>query len=316
MSNISTDFSTWSTTPTSNQPDSGDTATVQSDLQRIQAAMRIIFPSVNGAVLPTHTELNFVDGVTSAIQTQLNAKAGLVSPSFTTPILGTPTSGTLTNCTGLPLTTGITGTLADDNGGTGQSTYATGDILFASGVNTLAKRTIGTTGQVLTVTGGVPTWASPTTLTLGTAINTTSGTSHDFLSIPSWVKRITLMLDGVSTNGTSILQLQIGDSGGIENTGYSGQAWSASVSTGVVASGLYLETANAAANSLSGQVVFNKLNDNTWVASGITNIANASNVGFQCMTTKTLSATLDRIRLTTVNGTDTFDAGSINILWE
>lgn len=83
MSNISTDFSTWSTTPTSNQPDSGDTATVQSDLQRIQAAMRIIFPSVNGAVLPTHTELNFVDGVTSAIQTQLDSKATLAGGTFT-----------------------------------------------------------------------------------------------------------------------------------------------------------------------------------------------------------------------------------------
>jgi hypothetical protein len=191
MSNISTDFSTWSTTPASNQPDSGDAATIQSDLQRIQAALRIIFPSVNGAVLPTHTELNFVDGVTSAIQTQLNAKAGLVSPSFTTPILGTPTSGTLTNCTGLPLTTGVTGTLADDNGGTGQSTYTTGDMLFASGANTLAKRAIGTTGQVLTVAGGVPTWANTGIVktSLSSAYTASSGEllslAHGLGSVPS-----------------------------------------------------------------------------------------------------------------------------------
>jgi hypothetical protein len=82
MSNISTDFSTWSTTPASNQPDSGDAATIQSDLQRIQAALRIIMPNVNAALTPTHTELNYVDGVTSAIQTQLNAKVSTSGATF------------------------------------------------------------------------------------------------------------------------------------------------------------------------------------------------------------------------------------------
>lgn len=54
------------------------------------------------SVLPTGTELNFVDGVTSAIQTQLDLKAPLISPSFTTPALGTPASGVMTNVTGIP----------------------------------------------------------------------------------------------------------------------------------------------------------------------------------------------------------------------
>ena len=49
------------------------------------------------------------------------------------------------------------------NGGTGQSTWATGDLLYASGTNTLAKRTIGSTGDLLTVVGGVPAWQSPAT---------------------------------------------------------------------------------------------------------------------------------------------------------
>jgi hypothetical protein len=75
MANISTDFSTWSATPASNQPDSLDTASIQADLQALQAALKIIFPNIGGAITPTHTELNYVDGVTSAIQTQLNAKA-------------------------------------------------------------------------------------------------------------------------------------------------------------------------------------------------------------------------------------------------
>ena len=83
------------------------------------------------------------------------------TPTFVTPILGTPTSATLTNATGLPLSTGVTGTLSATNGGTAQSTYATGDTIYASASNTLAKLTVGTTGQVLTVAGGVPTWATP-----------------------------------------------------------------------------------------------------------------------------------------------------------
>lgn len=83
------------------------------------------------------------------------------SPAFTTPQLGTPSSGTLTNCIGLPLNTGVTGTLPAANGGTAQSSWTTGDLLYASATNTLSKRGIGSDGQVLTVSSGVPTWSTP-----------------------------------------------------------------------------------------------------------------------------------------------------------
>ena len=63
----------------------------------------------------------------------------------------------------ISLTTDVTGVLPAANGGTAQSTYATGDLVYASAINTLAKRAVGTSGQVLTVAGGVPTWANPVT---------------------------------------------------------------------------------------------------------------------------------------------------------
>ena len=153
----------------------------------------------------------------------------------------------------------------------------------------------------------------------GTAQNSTSGTSIDFTGIPSWVKRITVMFSQVSTNGTSIPQIQLGDSGGFETTGYlSGGAFittAAGVAATTATSGFIIYS-NSAGASLSGSIVLSLLGSNTWVAQGIilqaTSTANiAQNAG-----TKTLSDTLTQVRITTVNGTDTFDAGSINILYE
>ena len=74
--------------------------------------------------------------------------------------LGTPLTGTLTNCTGLPLTTGVTGTLGAANGGTGQTSYAVGDLLYASGATALSTLADVATGNAL-ISGGVgvaPAW--------------------------------------------------------------------------------------------------------------------------------------------------------------
>jgi hypothetical protein len=84
------------------------------------------------------------------------------SPTLTTPALGTPSAVVLTNATGLPLATGVTGTLPPTSGGTGLATYTTGDIPYANASNTLTKLPIGTNGQVLTITGGVPAWGAST----------------------------------------------------------------------------------------------------------------------------------------------------------
>jgi hypothetical protein len=152
-------------------------------------------------------------------------------------------------------------------------------------------------------------------LTQGTAVASTSGTSIDFTGIPSWAKRITVMLNGISTNGSSQLQIQVG-SGSFSTSGYSSQAWSAS-GGGVITSGLILTNAMGAAYIWQGCFVLNLVSSNTWVGTGMLSYtAGTSNGVSTGGATPNLSGALDRIRITTVNGTDTFDAGSINIMYE
>jgi len=142
-------------------------------------------------------------------------------------------------------------------------------------------------------------------ITSGTAVASTSGTSIDFTSIPSWVKRITVMFSGVSTNGTSNLQIQLGDSAivGANSCGIASQT-----------SGHLLSANVTAATTQSGMVIFANLSSNNWLAIQIS--ARSDGISTNTTTTKSLSDTLDRVRITTVNGTDTFDAGSVNIMYE
>jgi hypothetical protein len=147
-------------------------------------------------------------------------------------------------------------------------------------------------------------------ITSGTAVASTSGTSIDFTSIPSWVKRITVMFNGISTNGTSDLVVQLG-SGSVETTGYiSCCGYSASFSTST--SAFIAAIGVGASDILSGSVTITKLNGNSWTQTGIV----SSNVPRSSSGSKTTSGTLDRVRITTAGGTNTFDAGSVNILYE
>jgi hypothetical protein len=153
-------------------------------------------------------------------------------------------------------------------------------------------------------------------ITQGTAVASTSGTSIDFTSLPAWVKRITVNYVGVSTNGTSNFLVQLGDSGGVENTGYASACHGNGVTSSSTA-GFNIVNSVSAANSFSGSLVLTVQDAAlfTWCAMGI-GFRNDFAMPFSSSGTKSLSTTLDRVRITTVNGTDTFDAGSINILYE
>lgn len=141
----------------------------------------------------------------------------------------------------------------------------------------------------------------------------TSGTAIDFTGIPSGTKRITVMFSGVSTSGSSVIILQLGTSGGFETTGYTSTGWdgtNVSATTGIALSGTVAST-----NVRSGNFMLTAMGSNVWVGGGVIIRTDAATGNFSAGT-KTLAGVLDRVRITTVNGTDTFDAGSINILYE
>jgi hypothetical protein len=200
---------------------------------------------------------------------------------------------------------------------TAPSTNATVVGTYTSGAwQTSLVNSATAVGQIPFSTNGT-TFTPTAKIVSGTAVASTSGTSINFTDIPSWVKRITVMFNSVSTNGTSLFLIQLGDSGGIENTGYLSGAGSRAGETTNTA-GFVLNTTGAAAQGFSGINTIALVSANLWVSSGNLNRSGTGGDGFLYVSsgTKTVSDTLDRVRVTTVNGTDTFDAGSINILYE
>ena len=172
----------------------------------------------------------------------------------------------------------------------------------------------GSSGQVLSTNGsGTLSWAS--TLARATSV-TASGTSIDFTGIPSWVKRITVMFNNVSTTGTNNKLIQLIHSGGtVVSSGYR------SAAARINDTGL-LETASTAgflinsvlsADDHYGSYVFTNLSGNIWT--GVGSVTYDSGLITSCGGVS-IASTLTGIRITTTGGTDTFDTGSINILYE
>jgi hypothetical protein len=181
----------------------------------------------------------------------------------------------------------------------------------------IAGANYGTSGYVFTSDGSsaAPTW-SPKGAIIGTPVASTSGTSIDFTSIPAGVKMIAISLNEVSVSGTAGLLFQLGDSGGVENTGYISSAESGGTvgtqTTGFLSArgaGTYGDTV-----TYSGTIFLVLENSSafTWVESG-TVTTSTPHIG-NSAGRKSLSAELDRVRITTDNGTDTFDAGEVNIM--
>jgi hypothetical protein len=194
---------------------------------------------------------------------------------------------------------------------------SSGFIQTADTSGDLALQSNGTTQFNVTSTGAYG------QLKFSTAVTTTSGTSVDFTNIPSWAKRITVMFDGVSTNGTANYQIQLGTSGGFDIASY--VSWSGIINTASAANangsttGFIVSVINAVADAQTGSVQITNLTGNTWVSSGIIARDGAVDGVVMSAGSKTLSGALTQVRVissATGSPSGTFDAGTINILYE
>ena len=193
---------------------------------------------------------------------------------------------------------------------TGLLSSADSSVVTLTGTQTLTNKTL--TSPII---GGTPTGVG--VLTSGTVVASTSGTSIDFASLPSWIKRVTLMFQGVSTNGSSDYQIRIGTST-VTTSGYAAvnvSTASTSIGTNAYTTGFVFVVPGGASASHSGSVTLFNITGNSWVSNGFV-VATDTVRGNISAGSITLAGVLDIVRITTVNGTDTFDAGSINILYE
>jgi hypothetical protein len=211
-------------------------------------------------------------------------------------------------------------TLKTNNVQVGQSVTATNNftIYQPSSPDGTVRIGVGnsgaTTGDAVTIDS---TGIVKGTLAARTAVAATSGTSIDFSSIPSTTKRITVIFNGVSTNGTSKLIVRIGTGGTPTTSGYVGQSSIvySSVATTPETTGfpVFYDTATF---TITGSVVIQNIANNTWVMNGCG--SNAGGTAFTWISGGNLSlaGVLDFVRVTTVGGTNTFDAGTVNIFLE
>jgi hypothetical protein len=208
----------------------------------------------------------------------------------------------------------------------GQSATATQNFTLSvpsspDGTIKLARGNSGATTQdILSVNAsGAVTLTNGGTITLGALQSSTSGTAIDFTGIPSWVKQVKVVFNGVSTNGTSALRIRLGTSGGFATSGYLGSCLGNSttaVSNVSFSAGFDINDGAIAAATRFGIFTFICIDtNNNWVLSGSQSQGNSA-ASSLINGTVPLGGTLTQIRITTVNGSDTFDAGSINIMYE
>ena len=193
----------------------------------------------------------------------------------------------------------------------GSGTLAVGQVITGTGVTagtSILAQLTGSAGSTGTYTVSASQTVASTTITI---------VGLDFYNIPSTAKRITLIMNGVSTNGTSALLVQVGDSGGIETTGYVsgvGVVGTGSAAGSSSTEGFLWSNNQVAAGTTSGTMTIQTPSSNVWVSSSA--IGYSGNGGHFGGGTKTLSGTLTQVRITTETGVNTFDAGTFNIMWE
>lgn len=169
----------------------------------------------------------------------------------------------------------------------------------------------GEAGQVLKSAGDAAS-AEYCSAVNNSAAVTASGTAVDFTGIPSWVKKITIMFSEISTNGTSRVQFLLGTVGGIKVGSY--KFVGSTNGANLTATSGFVTPGTSAADLKSGVYELKLLGDNIWMLLGAATADGTSNTTV-VTGSKSLGDVLTQLRMTTVNGTDIFDAGTISISW-
>lgn len=268
-------------------------------------------PSIAGATaiaIPATSGNMVVDAATQTLTNKTLTSPTISGASISAMNSSIITSGTVAPTTATSFTASVSGTTMTVTA-VASGTIAVGQVLSASGL--LGGTTITALG---TGTGGTGTYTISSSQTV--ASTTFSVVGIEFSGIPSWVKKITVMMNGISGSGTGVPVIQIG-SGSITSSGYVASATSMTAtvtSSSFTTSFTLLGGANSAANVISGLLVLTNVSGNTWVAAG--NGSTSSSTGsFVCAGSVALGGTLDRVRFS-FGLTDTLDAGSINIFYE
>ena len=196
---------------------------------------------------------------------------------------------------------------------------STAGILAGTYGGTGASLSPTTAGNTIFTTDGTN-WSSTQKIVQGTSV-TASGTSVSFTGFPSWVKRITVILNGISQNGTSTIYVQLGTSGGFVTSGYNANFGAISSAGGVASgtaytAGFFAGTYVANTDTLLATYVINNFGNNTWSLSGTGTRTGNVTTWYAAGAPLALGSALTQLRIFPANGTDTFDAGSVNILYE
>ena len=305
------------------------------------------FTTLDATTLTLTNALAVAEGGTGVALSTGTTKVVLSdSPTITSPSISdanltgipvAPTAAALTNTTQVATTAFVTGAISDKNlgtmstqnanavaitggtitgitdlavadGGTGSSTLAANNVLLGNNTNALQVVAPGSSGNLLTSNG--TTWTSTTkTITSSTVVTLSGQTTVDFTSIPSWVKRVTLIFNEVDVSGSDIIQVVLGTVSSFETTGYI-STFTSTVTSWASTTSFEISQPQVA---LSGIVTFANISGNTWIASG------AGKSGTSRMFvgggSKTLADTLTRLQIK-ASGSNTLSTGSLNIFYE
>lgn len=297
----------------SNPQSTDSVAQADDHIRLIKSTVKATFPNVTGAVTKTHTQLNNTLDKTGDTMTGALTLSGAPSSNLhaaTKLYVDTADSGKVDSTRTISTGTGLTGggdlsanrTISISSGGVGTTQIADDAV---------------TTAKILDA--NVTPAKLSQKLTRATSQATTSGNTKDFDSIPSWVRRITIQFQGVSLGAAGIVRIQIGDSGGLETSGYVGTSGLVSFHSYSITNGIGVDL-NSNTLTFSGIVTLENISGNMWVSS---HTLGASG-GYLVLggAHKELSATLDRLQIAATDtagatsGSINFDAGSVNIFYE